>query len=97
MTSIPDSWNRVRVRVGLLDLGARSIHGRLDQTVLIALLREANDILRAEGRDSPGFAEGWEIQAWEPDVALQTGEVTVIAVDPNGIGHDIVALSRGEY
>lgn len=73
----------------------------LTPNTLMYLVQCANNVLRdASSVSRHGhFLSGWEIRAWEPDLILSTGRVTLVAVDPDGVGHDIskLAASNSAY
>lgn len=41
--------------------------------------------------------DGWEIHAFNPEENLAKRTVIFIAVDPNGVGHNIASLADGQY
>lgn len=53
--------------------------------------RMLDDVCRVSGED----LRGWELRFWKPEEFQATNRLTLIAVDPKGIGHDISALADG--
>jgi hypothetical protein len=94
-------WPTVAERI--VAAAAQWKHEAVTKQRLTGLLAEANDILRQEAELTRALM-GWGIryfvsspfvEVW--DALLASNEVTLIAVDSRGIGHDIAALAAGEY
>jgi hypothetical protein len=84
------------VRHVLVHRAASWVGEKLTKPVMLAILAEANSLLRdAECRYGRQLSR-WEFRVWEPDAIPYTRTVQLIAVDPHGIGHDIEALAKGE-
>ncbi len=100
-------WAAVVERVERL--AAEKVHQRLTRESARAWLMEMNAALREVSRGDYDFAHGWELRFWtcerdrlgnllDPIDAAMWGDrrLTIVAVDPRGIAHDLCGLAEAE-
>ena len=80
-------WSNKKMPLSLESTAPGSLRSRLT---------EANAILREAGNRYGYDLSRWEIRAWEPERIFKDGRLTLIAVDPHGVGHSIQALAAGD-